>query len=154
MTVNDPDQPQSTGNRRPRPVGQTSGSPERPAQRVSAPVLAFDLAAETERLWQEQSLRQNGRDAKTLVKEPDLRVVLVAIAAGARIAKHHAPGALTVHTLTGHLRLHVAGRTIDLPVGRVLALEPGVAHDVEATERSAFLLTIAGHRAEDRAPAP
>jgi hypothetical protein len=35
------------------------------------------------------------------------------------------------------------GRTFDLPTGRLLALDHGLPHDVEALEESAFLLTIA-----------
>jgi quercetin dioxygenase-like cupin family protein len=39
--------------------------------------------------------------------------------------------------------MHVQDRTFDLPQGNLLALDRGVAHDVEALEDSAFLLTIA-----------
>jgi quercetin dioxygenase-like cupin family protein len=46
--------------------------------------------------------------------------------------------------------VHAAGRTFDLPAGRVLALERGVPHDVVAVEEGALLLTIAwGGRESD-----
>jgi quercetin dioxygenase-like cupin family protein len=39
--------------------------------------------------------------------------------------------------------LHAAGRTFDLAAGRLLTLDEGVRHDVEAVDDSALLLTIA-----------
>ncbi len=60
--------------------------------------------------------------------------------------EHRAPGRLSLQTLTGRLRLQVHDQTIDLPAGHVLVLDPDVAHDVEALEESAFLLTIAWPR--------
>jgi quercetin dioxygenase-like cupin family protein len=39
--------------------------------------------------------------------------------------------------------MHVEGKVFDLPAGHLLALERAIAHDVEALEDSAFLLTIA-----------
>ncbi len=125
------------------PVGQTHGSPERRMHEVARSSLTFDLAEEVERLRTEESWRQGTRNAKTLVKEPDLRIVLIVMRQGARMEEHRAPGRLSIQTLTGHLRLQVLGQTIDLPAGHVLALDPDVAHDVEALDESAFLLTIA-----------
>lgn len=39
--------------------------------------------------------------------------------------------------------MHADGRTFDLYRGALLALDQGVPHDVDASEDSAFLLTIA-----------
>ena len=125
------------------PAGQTHGNPERPMHELARSSLTFDLASEVERLRGEESWRQSTRNAKTLVKEPDLRIVLIVMRQGARMEEHHAPGRLSIQTLTGHLHLQVLDQTIDLPAGHVLALDPDVAHDVEALDESAFLLTIA-----------
>ena len=48
-------------------------------------------------------------------------------------------------------QVRAAGRTLDLPVGSLLALDPGLPHDVQALEESVPLLTIAGpvHRPKD-----
>jgi len=46
-------------------------------------------------------------------------------------------------TVAGHIQVRAQGRTFDLPTGRLLALDKGVLHEVEALEESAFLLTIA-----------
>lgn len=106
----------------------------------------FDLAGEVARLWAGDAAR-GGRASAVLVKEPDLRVVLMVVKGGAHVPEHKASGRLAVQTVQGHVRLEVAreaGReSVDMPAGRVLVLEPGVPHDVEALEDSAFLLTIA-----------
>jgi len=125
------------------PAGQTHGTPARPMHEVARSLLTFDLSAEAERLRTEESWRQGTRNAKTLVKEPDLRIVVIVMRQGGRMEEHHAPGRITIQTLTGRLRLHIRDQTIDLPAGQVLLLDPDVAHDVEALDESAFLLTIA-----------
>ncbi len=128
---------------RTRPLGQTTGSAERPAQRLVAPVLTFDLASEASQLRAEEAWRRGSHNAKTLVKEPDFRVVLTVAKGGAHLQQHHAPGRISVQTVSGHIRLHLPDQTVDLPAGHVLALEPDIVHDVEALEESTFLLTVA-----------
>lgn len=49
----------------------------------------------------------------------------------------------SIHVLAGHIKVRAGERTFDLPAGRLLALDQGVPHDVEAVEERAFLLTIA-----------
>ena len=129
--------------RRPRIVGETSGSAQRPAQRLASPTLSFDLPNEQELLRREESYRGRDRNAKTLVKEHGLSVVLTVLRSGARLQEHKTAGPLSIQTLAGHIRLHALENTIDLPVGHVVMLDGNVSHDVEAVEESAFLLTIA-----------
>jgi quercetin dioxygenase-like cupin family protein len=100
------------------------------------------LNAQIEQLKSEPAW-QNGRNAKTMVKYPDYRIVLMLMKAKTRIEEHHADGRISVQTIAGHIRMHVAGKDFDLPVGHLLALDHEVRHDVEALEDSAFLLTIA-----------
>src|ERR1035441_8052040 len=110
---------------------------------LSVPLLQFDLASELDRLRREESwLQATGRSSKTLVKYPDLRMVLIAMKANTRMHEHTAAGRISVHTLNGHIRLHLPERVVDLPAGNLLALDQCVSHDVEASEDSAFLLTL------------
>ncbi len=125
------------------PPGETTGTDERPPRRLAGAALAFDLARELAQLHEERAWRQGDRNAKALVKEPDLHIVLIALRSGARMDQHRAAGRISVQTLAGHLRLHALGETVDLPVGRLVSLEQDVPHDVEALEESTFLLTIA-----------
>jgi quercetin dioxygenase-like cupin family protein/hemerythrin-like domain-containing protein len=128
---------------RSRPAGETSGSPQRPAQRMAGPLLRFDLAAELAQLHQEPSWQRGDRNAKTLVRQPDFRIVLTAMKAGARLAEHGAPGRLSIQTMQGRLHVRLGDDQIQLATGDLLALEQGIRHEVTAIEESAFLLTIA-----------
>jgi len=104
--------------------------------------LTFDLAAEAEALKGEPTWQQSGHNAKTLVKHADVRVVLIALREGARMQEHKTDQCVTIHTLSGSLRIHLPERTLDLSPGALLALEQTVLHDVEALADSVFLLSL------------
>jgi len=110
---------------------------------LSGPLLQFDLVSELDQLHQDESwLQATGRSSKTLVKHPDLRIVLIAMKANTRMHEHTAAARISVHSLSGHIRLHLPERVVDVPAGHLLALDQCVPHDVEAAEDSAFLLTL------------
>jgi quercetin dioxygenase-like cupin family protein len=112
---------------------------------MAAPYLEFDITKELEQLHAEPGWK-SGQNAKTLAKYDDLRIVLTALRAQARIPGHQTEGRISIHTVAGHLRVRAQGRTFDLPAGKLLALDQQVPHDLEALEDSAFLLTIAWPR--------
>jgi quercetin dioxygenase-like cupin family protein len=110
---------------------------------LSGPLLQFDLASELDQLHRDDSwLYATGRSSKTLVKYPDLRIVLIAMKANTRMHEHTAAGRISIHSLNGHIQLHLPEQVVDLPAGHLLALDQCVPHDVEASEDSAFLLTL------------
>jgi len=110
---------------------------------LSGPMLQFDLASELDQLHRDESwLQTTGRSSKTLVKYPDLRIVLIAMKANTRMHEHTAAGKISVYSLRGHIRLRLPEQVEDLPAGHLLALDQCVPHDVEASEDSAFLLTL------------
>lgn len=127
----------------PRRVDPAAPVAERPMRALSGPALAFDLAREAERLRGESPWSQHGRNAVTLVKYPDLRIVFILMKPGAKLHEHHAGATISVHTLSGRARVHLRDGVVDLLAGQLLALERDVPHDVEAVDESAVLLTIA-----------
>jgi quercetin dioxygenase-like cupin family protein len=102
----------------------------------------FDLAAADRELRVEDAYELDGHTARTLVREPAMRVVLTVMRAGARIAKHHAPATASIQALTGHIRLELPQQTVDLPAGHLLVMPADLAHDVVAVDDAAFLITI------------
>ena len=110
---------------------------------LAGPLLQFDLTSELDQLHRDESwLQATGRSSRTLVKHPDLRIVLIAMKANTRMHEHTASARISVHSLSGHIRLHLPEQVVDLPAGHLLALDQSVPHDVEASEDSAFLLTL------------
>ena len=128
---------------RARPPGQTSGTEQRPPHELREPVTALDLLDEAARLRQEPTWQQSDRNAKTFVKANDLRLVLTTLKQGAVVKEHRAPGSAVVQTLSGRIRLGLPDRSVELPAGALVVLEPNLPHDVEALEESAFAITIA-----------
>jgi len=104
--------------------------------------LTFDLEAVAEELRAEAVYARDGQTARTLIRTPDLRVVLVALRAGKRISEHHASVTASVQTLSGHVRLQLPDRTADVPAGHLLVLGSGLPHDVYAETDSTFVLTL------------
>jgi len=115
----------------------------------AAPVEVIDLDAEATQLRAQHAWQLHGQSAKTLVKHEHFRVVLIALQAGRRCQEHRAEESVSVQTLEGRIKVHLASdEAIELGRGRVLALAPALAHDFEAAEDSTVLLTLAwtGHR--------
>ena len=117
---------------------------------MAGPFLEFDLTRELAQLHAEPAWR-SGQNARTLVKYDDFRVVLMALESGAGLPGHQTKGRISIQTVAGHIQVRAAGRTFDLPVGTLLALDQGLPHDVKALEESAFLLTIAWPAGESTA---
>lgn len=112
---------------------------------TSGTALSLDLDSEVSRLQSEQPW-QAEHTANTLVKYPDLRIVLVALKAGCCLPEHRTVGRLSIQALSGEILVHAHGQTIEMRAGRSLALDHDVSHDVIAKTDSVFLLTIAWPR--------
>lgn len=133
---------------RTRPAGETTATEERPAQHLVGSILMFDFDVEIAGLRREGAWARDNHNAKTLVKDDDVRVILIAMKTGARLPEHHEPTRITIQTLTGRLGIVTSEGTIDLPAGSLVTLEGGLPHEIEALEESAFLLTIAWRTAD------
>ncbi len=111
---------------------------------VEVPLLHLQLREQLDRLRQEPTWRASGRNAITLAKEPALRVVLMLLGKGTKISEHQAAGPLTFHVLSGSVTFRAGARAERLGSGELIVLESAVAHEVEALEESACLLTLTG----------
>lgn len=104
--------------------------------------LTFDLTAIARELCSEEPYLREGQAARTLIRRPDLRILLIALQRGKTISEHHAGVTASVQTLSGHLRLHLPDRSADVREGQLLVLGAGLSHDVHADTDSTFLLTL------------
>ncbi len=106
------------------------------------PFLSFDLAGEIEKLRREPYSSEGNRNATTLVKDGELRVVLGLAAPGAKLGKSHIDGPATLHILSGGFTVHGNGQAVELGSGMLLTLEAGLTYDLTATQETVYLLTI------------
>jgi quercetin dioxygenase-like cupin family protein len=121
----------------------TADTPDERAEHTMAgPLLTIRIEEQLRRLHEEPTWGTATRNAITLVKDGVLRVVLIALHAGASLSEHHAPGPITVQVVAGRVRFRAAGRDHELGPGQLVALQATLPHEVEAHEDSALLLTL------------
>lgn len=131
-------------------VNASVKGPEGSTDRLTGPLLTFDLGSEIEQLHRQEHWRKDGRISKTLAKYSDFRIVLVLMQKGTLMQEHKADARISIHALTGKLRVHLAEKTIELSAGHLLVLEKSLPHDVDALEESAFLLSISWPHGDDQ----
>ena len=109
---------------------------------LSGPVLRFRVSEERARANDAVLLERHGRNARTLVKAGPLRVTLVVVAAGGKIAPHRSDGPISVQVLDGDIRFRAVGMEHALGPGDLLVVDGGVEHAIESSGGGAFLLTV------------
>jgi quercetin dioxygenase-like cupin family protein len=102
-------------------------------------LLRFNLTQEVAQLQSKDAWRRNrGRSSKTLVKYPDLHIVLILMKAGTQLGKHHVDGRISIQLLQGAVRAQLPVQSVPINPGDLLALEYGIPHNIEAIKESAF----------------
>jgi quercetin dioxygenase-like cupin family protein len=113
-----------------------------PSVRTRGPEIALDLGATAKALREESHPARDGHRQIGLLHQEHIRVVLFAFERGGMLYKHQAPGLVTIHVLSGRVRVSTSVTTHELSSGHILVLERDVPHDVEAPEQSDILLTV------------
>src|SRR4051812_25717550 len=99
-------------------VGATTRSlMSKPESAKTGPEI--DLTAIEREVRLEAPYQKDGHAARTLVREDDLRVVLIAMRSGSRLAEHSGTASMSIQTLSGQARLLLPDRLVDLPKGRL-----------------------------------
>jgi len=119
-----------------------SRGPKHGGRRMSGRALTFDLQSELEKLRGRPVYDKGVPSGTTLVKEADLRIVLMALKMGASLQKHSASGPISIQGIHGVLHVHLQDQEFELTPGQLMSVESGIQHDVVAIEDAAFLLTI------------
>ncbi|GEO05035.1 hypothetical protein AAE02nite_26990 [Adhaeribacter aerolatus] len=126
-------------------IKANDATPQRPAgdRPLDASVIEMNLSAFREQIKQEKAWQTSDRNAITIFKSDGMRLVLVALHAGAEMKTHTAPGVISVQVLEGQISFSTAEQSFELGAGQMLALHAGIPHSVLAREESVFLLTLA-----------
>jgi quercetin dioxygenase-like cupin family protein len=130
----------STDEREP---GHTSGTDERAARDLHAPVQVIHLGELATQVAAERERHNADHTAYTLRNAADLRQVLLSFGPGGRLPDHHADGGVAIQVLAGEVAVAVEGTEHVLGPGDLLDLAPGLPHNLEARRESTVLLTIA-----------
>ncbi|MCC6661398.1 MAG: cupin domain-containing protein [Phycisphaerales bacterium] len=115
-----------------------------PAERFAPDHLVLDLHAEAAALEAEQPANRHGHRQKTLYKHGGRTVALFVLEPGGGLPEHAAAGIVTIQALEGEVDVTAAGQPCRLASGQLLAMAPGVRHDVRggAGARAVFLLQV------------
>ena len=105
-------------------------------------VQALDAASAANRLREEKTYEDHGRNVLNLVHGPALRAMLTAIAAGRRTGERRVAGPSTVQVLEGEVRFRAGEERHVLSAGGTLILEGNVPYEAEALSDAAFLHTL------------
>lgn len=111
-------------------------------RKLDLSMMSFTIADELAEMKTGEQWASTRRGAKTLVKNDDLRIVLVALSAGMTIHEHHVEGAISVSVVQGALRFTAKGKEQVLRNSDLLTLAAEVPHQVDAIEDCAFVLTV------------
>ncbi|MEO8098556.1 MAG: hypothetical protein ABI811_12710 [Acidobacteriota bacterium] len=109
---------------------------------LSGPAIAFSIEEELHELRREPEWISGTRNSVTVVKTPNLSIVLTAIKKGAFLCGHEVEGPVTLQVISGAIKFSVAGEPRTLATGTVIALDKAISHEIEALQDSDLLLTI------------
>lgn len=109
---------------------------------MDASMVTIDLSSFVKQIKQEAPWKDTDRNAITVFKTNGMRLVLIALHAGAEMKTHTADGIINVHVIDGRMNFTAANRSVELNKGQMLALHKGIPHSVLAIEETIFLLTL------------
>ncbi len=109
---------------------------------MDATLVTIDLPLFIKRIKQESTWKDSDRNAVTVFKTNGMRLVLVALHAGAELKTHTVDGIISVQVIDGKMKFNADNRSVELNTGQMLALHKGIPHSVLAIEETIFLLTL------------
>lgn len=113
-----------------------------PEDRFAEPVQLLDLQAAAARLRAEPHDAIRGHRQIALFRSGPVTLVLFTLEAGAHLTEHRTDGVVTIHLLGGKIDVGFDGGMHQLSPGQVVALAPGVLHEVRAHAPSEMLLSV------------
>jgi quercetin dioxygenase-like cupin family protein len=113
-----------------------------PTERFAGDSHHFDLGRALRKLRAEEHEAKRGHHQITLYRRAPVTHILFSFETGGRLEEHTTNGLVNIQVLEGRLRVGAEGEVHEMDAGQVLILNPGIPHDVEASEPSAMLLTV------------
>jgi quercetin dioxygenase-like cupin family protein len=120
----------------------TSGSDTREPRPLLRPVVV-DLADAAASLTTEPEWQRGDRNSRTIATSDRMRIVLTALRAGATMGSSDMNDTLAIQVIEGGLAVRIDGGDADLGPGHLATVEAPREWEVEATDDSLLLLTVA-----------
>lgn len=121
---------------------RTNFSPDNDGRELDGPLLIFDLPELIKKIKQEDSWENGQRNAITLLKSDNMRLVLIALRAGEEIDFRQSDNLISLQLLEGDSEFRTVNKTVDLKQGNLLTLHENIEHSLIANSETIFLLTI------------
>lgn len=109
---------------------------------LKAPLLNFSLDKEINKLKKEPSWINGDRNAVTLQKNSNLRVVLMSMRKGSALLEHKVEGPISLFVLSRKINFLARKESVKVRSNELVVLEKTIPHDVKALEDSTLLLTV------------
>ncbi len=109
---------------------------------LRAPLLSFSINKEVEKLRKESAWLNGDRNAVTLQKDKNLRVVLISLHKGVTLHEHKVEGPITLFVISGKINFFAGEDKVSADSNGFIVLDKAIPHDVEALEDTSFILTI------------
>jgi len=109
---------------------------------LKTPMLNFSIDKEIAQLKKETAWINGDRNAVTLQKNSNLRVVLISLRKGATLHEQKVEGPITLFVLSGRMNFIAREEKIIVGNNEFIVLEKATPHDVEALGDTTFILTI------------
>ena len=110
---------------------------------IDASLIGIDIKEYINQLKDEEAWQKNDRNAITLFKSDNMRLVLAAFREGASMPGNTTSGTISVQVLDGHIKINSGLGQVELRKAQMATLHGEVPYSVTAMEESVFLLTIA-----------
>ena len=124
-------------------MSESSGHSYLESHDIGGEVLRLNVAGESTAILEAAGQAGVKRAAKTLVKEGPLRVVLMGLKSGSALAEHDAGGPVSIHVLSGRVKVSGPDRDETVDGGNALVFASSVPHSLEAESDAVVLITIA-----------
>ena len=126
--------------------GSTSGTESRDSRRLMEGLMIFGLRDEIEGLRAEAPYTEGDRNAATLAKEVDFRVLLSVLRSGATLDEQNGEARASIQLLEGRATLRGDGEDSEMGEGDVAVIDSGQPWFLTAQADCAVLLTLAWPR--------
>lgn len=117
---------------------------------MDGPMVSIDLPLFMEQIKEEKTWKDGKRNAITVFKTNELRIVLIALHEGSEMARHVADGIISVQVLEGRMQFKTDQQSVELAKGQMLVLHEAIFHSVKAIQETLFLLTVTSSFAAKR----